>query len=228
MTAPIEVARGVWVATTTADRTAPSTHRDDRLRAAALPEWRAREFLAGRGLLRQLLAAVRPGPAGAEIVPDRRGKPHLRGHPDLGISVSHSRGALAAGVAPGRAVGVDVQCPDPAVSASFARRLLGAHAGRLTALPPAAAAEEVAWVWTAQEACVKAGGLGLAGRPWTIDVPPGARSGRWQGYRWLSLRDHSSTPLSCAFAMTAGTRGGPAGTPGTPAAHHPIPWKGER
>lgn len=204
MTAPIEVAEGVWVTTTTVDRAVPSTHRDDRRRAAALPEWRAREFLAGRGLVRQLLAAVRPGPAGAEtaraeIVPDRRGRPWLRGHPGIGISVSHSRGALAVGVAQGRALGVDVQRPDPAVSASFARRLLGAHTGRVTALPPAAAADEVAWVWTAQEACVKAAGLGLAGRPWTIDVPPGARSGRWRDYRWLILRDHSTTPLSCAF-----------------------------
>ncbi|MFD8545390.1 4'-phosphopantetheinyl transferase family protein [Streptomyces sp. NPDC059649] len=212
--------------TATADRTAPSTHPDDRRRAAALPAWRAREFLAGRGLVRHLLATVRPGPAGAEparaeIVPDRRGKPWLRGHPGIGISVSHSRGVLAAGVARGRALGVDVQHPEPAVSASFARRLLGAHAGRVTALPPAAAAEEVAWVWTAQEACVKAAGLGLAGRPWTIDVPPGARSGRWRDHHWLSLRDHSTTPLSCAFARTAGA-------PGPPAAPHPTPSKGER
>lgn len=236
MTAPIEVACGIWVTTTTADRAAASTHRDDRRRAAALPEWRARELLAGRGLLRQLLAAVRPGPAGAEIVPDRRGKPWLRGHPDIGISVSHSRGTLAAGVALGRAVGVDVQRPDPAVRASFARRLLGTHAGRLTALPPAAAAEEVAWVWTAQEACVKADGAGLAGRPWIIDVPPGARSGRWRSYRWLSLRDHSSTPLSCAFAMAASTPDPPASTPGPPAdtadtpapTPRPTPWKGAR
>ncbi|WP_063762763.1 4'-phosphopantetheinyl transferase family protein [Streptomyces sp. NRRL S-1448] len=229
MTAPIEVAGGVWVTLTTADRATASTHHDDRRRAAALPEWRAREFLAGRGLLRQLLAAVAPGPAGAEIVPDRRGKPWLHGHPDLGISVSHSRGTLAAGVALGRAVGVDVQRPDPAVRASFARRLLGTHAGRLTALPPAVAAEEVAWVWTAQEACVKAAGPGLAGRPWTIDVPPGARSGRWRGYRWRSLRDHSSTPLSCAFALIADAPDPPTVLPGTPArTSRPTLWKGAR
>ncbi|MEU9119880.1 4'-phosphopantetheinyl transferase superfamily protein [Streptomyces sp. NPDC048506] len=209
MTLPIEVADRLWVRTTTADRVAPSTHPDDLRRAAAgLPEWRAHELLTGRALLRELLAAVRPDLAGAEVVPDRRGKPWLRGHPGVGISVSHSRGALAAGVGLGRSVGVDVQRPGAFVTPSFARRLLGEHTGRLAGLPPARAAEEVAWVWTAQEACVKASGAGFAGRPWTIDVPPGARSGRWGDYRWLSLRDHSATPLSCAYRTAPTPRKG--------------------
>ncbi|MGW1376001.1 4'-phosphopantetheinyl transferase family protein [Streptomyces sp. NPDC002446] len=207
MTAPIEVADRVWV-TTAADRPASSTHRDDLRRAAAMPGWRAQEFLTGRALLRQLLAAVRPALAGADIVADRRGKPWLRGHPGIGISVSHSDGALAAGVAVGRALGVDLQRPGARVSASFARRLLGAHAERIAGLPPARAAEEVAWVWTAQEACVKATGTGLAGRPWTIGIPPGARSGRWRDHRWIALREHSTTPLSCAFPLAETLRKG--------------------
>ncbi|MFE1774377.1 4'-phosphopantetheinyl transferase family protein [Streptomyces sp. NPDC059008] len=201
MSAPIEVADRLWVATATADRVAPSTHRDDLRRAQRMPAWRAREFLTGRALLRELLAAVRPALSGTDVVADRRGKPWLRGHPGIGISVSHSHGALAAGVAVGRALGVDLQRPGARVTASFARRLLGGHAERIAALPPARAAEEVAWVWTAQEACVKATGAGFADRPWTIDVPPGARSGRWRDYRWISLREHSATPLSCAFPL---------------------------
>ncbi|WP_220377835.1 4'-phosphopantetheinyl transferase family protein [Streptomyces inhibens] len=208
MTAPLLVADQVWVTTATADRITPSTHRDDLRRAAAMPAWRAQEFLTGRALLRELIAAVRPALAQADIVPDRRGKPWLRGRPGLGISVSHSQGALAAGVAAGRALGVDLQRPAPSVTASFTRRLLHEHAQQLAALPPARAAEEVAWVWTAQEACVKADGTGFAGRPWTIDVPPGARTGRWGGYRWISLRDHSPTPLSCAFPTAETLRKG--------------------
>lgn len=200
MRAPIEVADRIWV-TTTGERPAPSTHHDDLRRAGAMPGWRAQEFLAGRGLLRELLATVRPDLAGADVVTDRRGKPWLRGHPGTGISVSHSHGALAAGVAVGRAVGVDLQRPGTHVTASLARRLLGEHAGRITALPPARAAEEVAWVWSAQEACVKATGAGFAGRPWTIEIPPGAHFGRWRDHRWLSLREHSATPLSCAFPL---------------------------
>ncbi|MFI0221167.1 4'-phosphopantetheinyl transferase family protein [Streptomyces lydicus] len=210
MSAPLLVADRLWVTTATADRVPPSTQPGDLRRAQAMPEWRAREFLAGRGLLRQLLATVRPALAGADLTADRRGKPGLRGHPGIGISVSHSQGALAAGVAVGRALGVDVQRPGTHVTPSFARRLLGDRAGRLAALPPARAAEEVAWVWTAQEACVKADGTGLAGRPWTIDVTPGARTGRWGALRWIALRDHSALPLSCAFrtapTLTKGER----------------------
>ncbi len=201
MTAPIEVADRLWVATATEEGTAPSTHRDDLRRAQRMPGWRAREFLTGRALLRELLATVRPALAGADVVADRRGKPWLRGHPGIGISVSHSDGALAAGVAVGGALGVDLQRPGARVGASFARRLLGEHAEWIAALPPARAAEEVTWVWTVQEACVKATGAGFADRPWTIDVPPGARSGRWRDYRWMALRDHSTTPLSCAFPL---------------------------
>ncbi|MFI9048302.1 4'-phosphopantetheinyl transferase family protein [Streptomyces sp. NPDC053427] len=204
MTTPLLVADQVWVTTATEDRIAPSAHRDDLRRAAALPDRRAREFLAGRGLLRDTLGALRPALADADITTDPRGKPWLHGHPDVGISVSHSQGAIAVGVAAGRALGVDVQRPGTSVTASFARRLLHEHARRIAALPPERAAEEVAWVWTAQEACVKASGAGFAGRPWTIDVPPGARSGHWGDYRWISLRDRSPLPLSCAFPMARG------------------------
>ncbi|MFJ8673257.1 4'-phosphopantetheinyl transferase family protein [Streptomyces sp. NPDC093589] len=215
MTTPLLVADEVWVATTTADRITPSAHRQDVRRAAALPDRRAREFLTGRGLLRETLAALRPALADADITTDPRGKPWLRGHPDVGISVSHSHRAIAVGVAAGRTLGVDVQHPAPSVTATFARRLLHDHVGRIAALPPARAAEEVAWVWTVQEACVKASGAGFTGRPWTIDVPPGARTGRWGDYRWISLRDRSPLPLSCAFSVPRG----PAAPPG---AHPPA------
>lgn len=200
MTAPRAVADGVWVITEEISGARPSAHRDDLLRAAALPEWRAREFLAGRGLLRRLLTAVRPELASGAVVPDAHGKPWLRACPEVGVSVSHSRGRLAAAVAVGARVGVDVQRPGATVTASFARRLLGeTGAEALAGLPAARAAEEVAWVWTAQEACVKADGQGLAGRPWTVGVAPGSRFGRWGPYRWIALRGISATPLSCAF-----------------------------
>ncbi|MFE2375750.1 4'-phosphopantetheinyl transferase family protein [Streptomyces sp. NPDC059398] len=218
MNTVLDVADRVWVTRSTVGRTPPSTHRDDLRRAALLPEWRAAEFLAGRGLLRQLAAAVHPAAAGAAITADGRGKPLVAGLPEVGVSVSHSGGAVAAGLAVGRALGVDLQQPADSVSARFARRILHGHADRVTALPPEQAAVEVAWVWTVQEACVKAGGAGVAGRPWTIDVRPGARSGRWGAYRWISLRDRSDTPFSCAFsahpappAPAAGGTGGSSG-----------------
>ncbi|WP_328324374.1 MULTISPECIES: 4'-phosphopantetheinyl transferase family protein [unclassified Streptomyces] len=208
----LEVADRVWVTEAVAGRTPPSTHRDDLRRAALLPEWRAREFLAGRGLLRRLIAAVHPAACGAAIVPDERGRPGIAGLPGVGVSVSHSGGAVAAGIAVGRAVGVDLQQPADSVSSLFARRVLHGHADRVTALPPERAAEEVAWVWTVQEACVKAGGAGLTGRPWTIDVRPGSRHGHWGAYRWISMRDRSRTPFSCAFSTHPAATGPTAAT----------------
>ncbi|WP_329223598.1 4-phosphopantetheinyl transferase [Streptomyces sp. NBC_01485] len=206
ISAPVTVADEVWVAVAALDRVAPSGHRDDRLRAVALPEWRAAEFLAGRGLLRELLAAVRPRLADRDVVTDVRGKPRLRGRPGVGVSVSHSRGTVAVAVAVGRELGVDVQQPRETVSATLTRRLLGEHARDLTGLSAAGVAREAAWVWTAQEACVKAGGEGLRGRPWSIDVPQGARAGHWGDYRWVSLREHSAIPLSCAFGRRSTAR----------------------
>lgn len=199
MKAPVSVEDGVWVVTASVTEFAPSVHRDDRRRAETLPEWRAAEFLAGRGLLRALLTTVHPRLADLEVVPDPRGKPRLRGHPGIGVSVSHSRGTVAAAVAVGRALGVDVQRPEETFSPALAHRLLRERAADLADLPAARAAQELAWVWTAQEACAKADGDGIRARPWSIDVPPGAREGTWGEYRWVSLRDHSPIPLSCAF-----------------------------
>ncbi|MFD9404422.1 4'-phosphopantetheinyl transferase family protein [Streptomyces sp. NPDC060011] len=195
----IRIEDGVWVWVQPAAGVPASTHRDDLRRAAALPHWRADRFLRGRGLLRQLLHATAPHLTDADVAPDQRGQPQLAGYPQAGVSISHSEGHLACALAVGRPIGVDVQHPARSVGAGLAHRLLRAHAPGVLALPPGEAADAVAWVWTAQEACVKAAGSGLAGRPWSIDVKPGARCGRWGAYRWISLREYSDTPLSCAF-----------------------------
>ncbi|MER8118480.1 4-phosphopantetheinyl transferase [Streptomyces sp. NPDC094031] len=206
---PLAVAGGAWVV---AGSGAPSTHPDDRRRAAALPEWRALRFLHGRGVLRELLRAVAPELACTDIVPDERGQPRLAGRPGAAISISHSDAMVACAFTAEGRVGVDLQHPAPSVSATLARRLLRSHAPGVLALAPARAATEVAWVWTAQEACVKAAGTGLAGRPWEIEVPPGSRGGHWGPYRWTCLRNASGTPLSCAVGP-APPLGAAAGRP---------------
>lgn len=199
MRAPVCVEDGVWVVTASVTEVVPSGHRDDRRRAETLPEWRAAEYLAGRGLLRELLTTFHARLADLDCVPDPRGKPRLRGHPGIGVSISHSGGTVAAALAVDRALGVDVQQPDRTFSPALAHRLLRERAAGLADLPAGRAAQELAWVWTAQEACAKADGDGIRARPWSIDVPPGAREGKWGEYRWVSLRDHSPIPLSCAF-----------------------------
>nr|BEK69160.1 hypothetical protein KPHV_63870 [Kitasatospora purpeofusca] len=176
---------------------------DDLAQARGLPPWRAEQFLTGRATLRRLLREVRPDLAGAPVRPDPRGRPGLLGHPDVGVSISHDGGLSAAAVAPGRRVGVDLQLPSGEPSAGMLRRCLREHAARIEELPAPERAREFAWVWTVQESCVKAAGTGLAGRPWAVAVTPGHRHGRWGRYRWISLRDASPVPLSCAFTSLA-------------------------
>jgi 4'-phosphopantetheinyl transferase len=197
----LEVADRVWLATAEIDDIPGGTHHQDLARTDGMAGWRAREFLAGRALLRALLAQVLPADADAAVVPDPRGKPWLDGHGDTGISVSHDGDSVAAAVAVGRPVGVDLQHPDGGAESARARRCLRGSFAQLARLAAAEAAMELAWVWTVQEACVKATGQGIAGRPWAIDVPLGARTGTWREHRWLSLRDRSATPLSCAFGV---------------------------
>ncbi|PRH77895.1 4-phosphopantetheinyl transferase [Streptomyces solincola] len=199
----IEVASGVWLAAADVDDVPVSTHPGDRHRADGMPGWRAREFLAGRGLLRELLARTRPAAARVGVLADPGGRPRLDGHPGVGVSVSHDGGTVAVAVALGRPVGVDVQHPRAPASRALARRCLHGCTVEFDSLPAAEAARELAWVWTAQEACVKATGQGMTGRPWTIDVPLGACRGTWRGLRWQSLRGHFATPLSCAFPARA-------------------------
>lgn len=193
----------IWLATAEVSALGTVSHPGDRRSVAGRPAWRVREFLAGRDLLRRLLAVAAPHATDAVIEPDARGKPWLVGYPGIGISVSHCAEVIAAGVAVGMALGVDVQRPDQVVSDGIVRRLLGTNAPLLHGMSPGRAAEEVAWIWTVQEACVKADGAGLAGHPWTIPVPPRTCAGRWGRFVWSSLRGRSPIPLSYAFAAVS-------------------------
>jgi 4'-phosphopantetheinyl transferase len=96
-------------------------------------------------------------------------------------------------------VGLDVQHAPPELTDALVRRCARERAGQLAGLPARRRSWEFAWMWTVQEACVKAAGTGLSGRPWAVDVPLPAARGTWQGYRWISLRRHASVPLSCAY-----------------------------
>ena len=196
-----EVAAGVWVAYRPAARPARPPAQDV-VQAARRPRARAREFLAGRALLRDLLRAT--GAAGADlpVVAGENGKPRLAGAPSVGITISHDGGHVAAAVAVDREVGVDLQMPPRHVSAAMIRRCAPRDAHALMALPPAALGWEFAWIWTAQEACVKADGSGVGGRPWTVDVPLGTASGGWRGTSWRCLRLQAPYPISCAWRMT--------------------------
>ena len=195
----IEVAPGVW-AMAHSGPGLRSAQAGDVAAAAGMPGWRAEEFLAGRALLRRLLAAVLPRAATAAVVPGPSGKPVLAGWERVGVNVTHDDGHYAACAAVGRAVGIDVQSPPARLDDALLQRCVRPpHAGEVASLDAPDRAREFAWIWTVQEACVKAAGTGLSGRPWTIDVPPGSRTGTWRGFTWRSLRELSDTPLSCAW-----------------------------
>ncbi|MFJ9819120.1 4'-phosphopantetheinyl transferase family protein [Streptomyces sp. NPDC101151] len=205
-TEPFAAAPGIWVATHTGDPEPERLTDRDRAGAARLPAWRATQHLAGRQALRRVLAARFPEAATAEVVHGPHGRPALAGWPRIGISITHDRNTAAACAAWDHAVGVDVQHAPERLTDALLRRCLGEHAGTVDRLPQHRRRTEFAWVWTVQEACVKAAGTGLSGRPWTIDVRPFTRRGAWGDYRWVSLRAHSPVPLSCAFTELTAAR----------------------
>ncbi|MFD4789932.1 4'-phosphopantetheinyl transferase family protein [Streptomyces sp. NPDC058459] len=201
----VEVAPDVWVVW--AREATPSTHPADLADVSGRPRWQRRQSLAARGLLRALLAEVCPGTEDVPLTAGVHGQPVLKGLPGLGVSLSHdgaddaSGGDLmAAAVAPGRRVGVDVQLPPgPDLSPGLVRRCLRERAAELSPLSADRRALEFAWVWTVQEACVKADGTGIAGRPWSLDVPVRPSTGTVGDLTWIALRHLSVHPVSCAF-----------------------------
>lgn len=198
----VEVDDRVWVAwsrSPTASRLPADTSA-----ARGLPAWRRREKLAARGLLRATLVRLAPKACAAPLTAQPGGQPALLGWPDLGVSLSHDEDLVAVAIAPGHRVGVDVQLPPAEAAPRMLRRCLRQRADALADLSTADRADELAWVWSVQEACVKADGTGIAGRPWTIDVPPAQPSGRWGDLTWHALRKLSDIPLSCAFGEPAG------------------------
>jgi 4'-phosphopantetheinyl transferase len=187
---PVEVADGVYlaVAQVTVRAPAPVTRR-------------TRESAAARSVLRRLLTEIAGPEAGATPIASRQsGQPYLPWRPDLTVSLSHSGDWMAAAVGIGSVVGVDVQVPEPTPERLLRRCCHPLAQEELAGLPAADRDVEFAWIWTAQEACVKATGQGIAGLPWTIPVDVGQRAGSWRGVAWLSPRDRFAVPVSCAYA----------------------------
>lgn len=147
---------------------------------------RSAEQPDARAVLRRLVSEV-DGPVGVAIAYRPGGQPFLPGRPGLAVSLSADGDWLAAAVGIGVPVGIDVQRPQRVSAGRL--RWCGSPAARiaLAALPDAERDREYARIWTVQEACVKATGSGLAGRPWRIPVEVAQFHGRWRGYRWVSL-----------------------------------------
>jgi len=161
------------------DRAALSLTDGERHRAGRFASSLIRDrFVAGRGLLRHLLAArLGCAPAGIEMETNAFGKPSLApsAAASLRFNVSHSRNILLIGFAPDGEIGVDVEAIDSRVdrdgiAGSFFSP--AEHAAYL-ALDEADRPAGFARCWTRKEAFIKALGEGLHCALHSFDVSLG-------------------------------------------------------
>ncbi len=149
---------------------------EERERAARFrfPEHRDR-FIAGRGLLRVLLAAYLDRPAAAlRFEQGPHGKPALAGEEagaGLHFNLSHGGGRALYAVAR-REVGVDLECLDRTVSCSaIAERICTPREWEMFQALPAERVQDAFFAcWTRKEAIAKALGGGLASGLQNLEV----------------------------------------------------------
>jgi len=172
--------------------------------------WR---FIAGRGLLRQILAsyldlapnAVRFGYTG-------NGKPYLLPHSELHFNVSHSAETLVVAVARDRQLGVDVEVlPLDAADDGVAKLVFCApERAALEAADPTESSQVFARLWTRKEAYIKADGRGMTLRLDHIDIeqlPDGVllyqpQSGGWTRSPGWTLKTREPNPgYMCSIAI---------------------------
>ncbi|WP_411102549.1 4'-phosphopantetheinyl transferase family protein [Streptomyces sp. cmx-4-9] len=174
--------------------------------ASRMAPGRRAEFAFGRSLLRRAAAQALRRPA-RELTPAEDtagGPPRFVQAPELGTSVSHSGGVAAVAVSLGTSVGIDVE-PVTEPKAATLRRWasLPSYQG-LADLHGTERARRFTRTWTVQEACAKAVGTGLSGRPWQIPVDGAGDRGAWGTVRWMRLDSRRDLALAVATA--------PAGT----------------
>ena len=167
------------------------------------PSSRAAEHERGRRLVRRLASEVL-GADDVVIAVTDRGAPYLVGH-QAGVSISHTASHTAAAIWPCGPVGVDVEQPPAVLEERLVRRCCGRWSGYVNGLPDPARAAAFARVWTAQEACVKALGLGLAGAPWRIPIDPRSSRGWWRRVFWVaqSYAEPAALALAVDLSKTA-------------------------
>jgi 4'-phosphopantetheinyl transferase len=165
--------------------------QDERARAVRFHfERDRRRFMAGRGLLRQILASYLDlTPNGVRFGYTANGKPYLLAHPELRFNVSHSAETLVVAVARDRQLGVDVEVlPLDAADDGVANLVFCAsERTALEALDATEYSRVFARLWTRKEAYIKADGRGMTLQLNHIDVgtlPDGIRFYQPELNRW--------------------------------------------
>ncbi|WP_181763926.1 4'-phosphopantetheinyl transferase family protein [Streptomyces albidus (ex Kaewkla and Franco 2022)] len=172
----------------------------ERERAAALPPIRAREYRAGRALLRWALGrSLGEYALQYRIGTTGRGRPVVREAPDIGVSISHGGGVVAVAVARGRNVGVDTEQPVPPRPGLVRRCCSPAQRQELAAEPSGRQASLLARCWTVHEARAKAAGTGLPRRFPVLPGPLRADGGVAGGIGWRVLPSFAGAAVTVAF-----------------------------
>ncbi|MDX1619815.1 MAG: hypothetical protein R3320_02410 [Nitriliruptorales bacterium] len=134
---------------------------DERAHAAEMRSSAARQrYMAGRIALREVLSSeLGVPPADVELVVSPDGGLALPRYPDLHLSLSHTEALVGAALSRGAKVGVDVEVLSGRQRPVPARALDVAKLAAVAAFAPRELAPLA--VWVAQEAALKADGIGL-------------------------------------------------------------------
>lgn len=181
--------------------------RDELARAGRFRFERDRaRFMAGRGLLRRILARyLDTSPRSVRFGYSRRGKPFLLPRCGLNFNLSHAGDRLVVAVSRDRRLGVDVE-PLPLSATVDSVAGLVFSPAELTALDGVHTVERrrlFARLWTRKEAYIKADGRGMMLRLDHIDVGTlpdqvllfRSASGHWAASRRWTLRTLEVDPL---------------------------------
>ena len=150
---------------------------DEQSRAAGIRrEAAAHEFIASRGVTRELLALdCGCAPGDIAIGTDAHGKPRLEHpRPGMAFNLSHSGGFCALATGGVARVGVDIETVRPTVGDLTASVFTPREAIRYAAIAPSEQMRAFFRAWVAKEAYLKATGEGLGGGLQSLEVDPAA------------------------------------------------------
>jgi 4'-phosphopantetheinyl transferase len=175
-----------------------------------------RRFVAGRGVLRELLARYSGIPPRAiRFAYGDHGKPALRRDTSgLGFNVSHSGRLIAVAVTRSRRVGVDIEAVRPILRAErlAARFFAPSEHGWLRTEDAGRRDRAYLHIWTSKEAVLKALGTGLSTALREVEVSPDPdrpprllclAGDRSEGGSWSLLRGETLPRYLCVVAVRA-------------------------
>jgi 4'-phosphopantetheinyl transferase len=132
-------------------------------------------YLAGRGLLREILAGyLGLEPKKVQLATGVHGKPYLPGSgADLRFNLAHSGDRLLLALAAGREVGVDIEMIDPDKPLQAMAKLVfsGAEQDYLSGLASPRLETAFYRQWVRKEACLKACGRGFSLPAGDLELP---------------------------------------------------------